>query len=74
MRKRRKMMKLMSLVATSGMMFSFVGNCAEGIPRGMGQTIGTVAIGAVGAAVVGPIIGDAFGDLLGGFDLSALGL
>ncbi len=48
MRKKNKMLKVASLVACSGLTFSFVGNCAEGIPRGMGQTIGGVVVTTIG--------------------------
>lgn len=48
MRKKNRMLKVASLVACSGLTFSFVGNCMEGIPRGMGQTIGGVIVTTVG--------------------------
>lgn len=50
MRKKSRMLKVASLVACSGLTFSFVGNCAEGIPRGMGQTIGGAVIVGAGLA------------------------
>ncbi len=70
MRKKSRMLKVASLVACSGLTFSFVGNCAEGIPRGMGQAIGGGLLLAGGAALGASAIGGALeglglDDLLG---------
>ena len=72
MRKKSRMLKVASLVACGGLTFSFVGNCAEGIPRGMGQAIGggllLAGAGVAGASAIGGFIDNL------GIDLSAFGL